>query len=93
MTGILLVVLFEGYKTCQRGDKRTRAADVYSEQKLAVIFRKLWKQNGRGDVTDELAGKGWEDQRIYFQKIGEEASNRFDPCHISGEYKEEDESE
>ena len=37
----LLIVFLERDKARKRGDKRARAADVDTEQKLAVILRKL----------------------------------------------------
>ena len=93
VTGILLVIFLEGYKACKRGDKRARAADIYSEQKLSVIVGKLREQNSRGNIAYKLAGKSREDESVYFEKRGEKLAYNHYSRHISRKNKEEHKGE
>ena len=90
---VLPCVFLKCYKACKRGNESTRAADVYTEQELFIIIRKLREQYCRGDVADKLAGEGGEYERILLKKVGKEASNRLNSRHISRENKEENEGQ
>ena len=93
MTGSLLVIFLKGNKACKRCYESTRTADIYTEQELSVVFRKLREQYCRGNVAYKLAGKRGKYESIHIKKRGEEASYRIYSRHISGEYKEEKECE
>ena len=53
--GIQRGIFAESYERSKRGDERACAADINTEQKLAVIFRKIGKEYGRGNVAYKLA--------------------------------------
>ena len=63
-SGIVLNVFPEGDKAGQRGDQRAGAADVDTQQQLPVVVREMGQQDGRGNIADELAGQGAEEQRV-----------------------------
>ena len=72
LSGVVLHVFAEGDQAGQGGDQGTHTTDVDTHQKVGVVFGKLRKQNGRGNVTDDLTAQGTEDQSVLFQEEGEE---------------------
>ena len=61
-------ILAEGDKTGKGGDEGSRATDVDAEEQFAVIFGEFREQNGRWNVTDDLAGEGADKKRIARQQ-------------------------
>ena len=86
-------VFAESNQARKRCDERTRAADIHTEEQLTVIFRKLREQDRRGYVTDELTGKGAEDERILLQKDLKHRANQGDARHIARKDEKGAESE
>ena len=93
MSGLILDIGLEGDEAGKRCDKRAYTADVYTEEELAVVIRKLREEDCRGDVAYHLTGESREDKRVHIEKRGEEGTHDVDPCHISRENKEEYEGE
>ena len=80
-------------QTRQRRDQRADAAYIDTDQKIRIVGRKLRKQHGGRHIADELARNDAENQRVLFQQAGKEVPDRFDPAHIPGKDKEENERE
>lgn len=89
VSGLILRVRLKGDKAGKRCDKRTDAADVYSEEKLAVIGGKLREKYRRGHVADDLTGKSAEEERVSLKKRREEGAHSVYTSHIAREDKEE----
>ena len=68
VTGLILGVFLKGDKAGERGDKCAYTADINAEKQLAVIFSKLREEYCRGDIADDLTGKGAEKKRILFKE-------------------------
>ena len=64
VAGLILAVRLKGDEAGQGCDKRTDAADVYTEEKVAVVSGKLREEYRGGDVTDDLAGERTEKERV-----------------------------
>ena len=64
--GVVFHVLAEGDKTCKRGNERPYAAEVYPQQQIVIIPRKLRQQNCRRYVADYLARQHADKQGILF---------------------------
>ena len=60
--GVMRQVFAEGDQACERRDEGAGAADVDAQEQFTVVFGELGEQDGAGDVTDDLAGEGTEDQ-------------------------------
>jgi len=78
-------VLAEGDQTCERGNECAGAADVHAKQQLTVVVGELGEQNGAGDVTDDLAGQGAEDQHAAVEECGKEVADNVDAGHVARE--------
>ena len=76
-------ILTEGDQACQRGDQRADTADVYAQQKVAVIRGEFRQQNGGGDVADDLTGKDARQERAFFQQCGEEPAHNVDSGYVA----------
>ena len=85
---VVFNVFSEGDKARQRGNERSHAADVYTEQKLPPIVGKLRQQNGGRYVANALAGKGGEHQGTLVHKITEQLLNGRNSRHIPCEDEE-----
>ena len=87
--GVVGGVFPEGNKACEGGNKRAYAADIYAEQKLWIVPRKLGHKYGGGDVAYHLAGKCRHKQGIFFKEGRKSIPYGGDPCHVSGKDKKE----
>ena len=88
-SGIVLNVFPEGDKAGQRGDQRAGAADVDTQQQLPVVVREMGQQDGRGNIADELAGQGAEEQRVTAHERTQQITHGIDASHVAGEDEEE----
>ena len=86
-------ILAQGDKTCKGWNERADTADVDADKQLSVVTCKLWEQNCAWHVTDNLTGKGRENERVFLQKEAEKVLYRIYPCHISRKNEEENEGE
>ena len=93
LAGVVLDVLAEGNKACERGDERTCAADIDADEQLGVVAGELREQDRRGHVTDALAGKHADEQGVLLKQGREDHSNALDARHIARKDKEENKSQ
>ena len=61
-------IFAEGDQAGERGDKRSRSADIDAEQEAAVVCGKTREQDCRWDIADNLTRKCAENQGILLQK-------------------------
>lgn len=86
-------VLTEGNKACKRGDKRSYAPDIYTEQKLLVIRCKFREQYRARHVTDDLTGADRGEKRAFVQKRREEIVDYAYSRHVARKQEEADEGQ
>ena len=89
--GVMRHVFAEGDQACERRDEGAGAADVDAQQQFTVVIGELGEQDGAGDVTDDLAGEGTEDQYAALQEAGEKLTHDVDAGHIAREKEEANE--
>lgn len=82
-------IFSESYQACQRRDKCSGAADIYTDKKIGIIFSELRKKNRWRNITDNLTWKNTEKKRIFRKQEREKSVNFGDTRHISCKNKEE----
>ena len=87
-SGIVGGELAEGDQTCEGGNDGSRATDIHAQKKSGIVSGKLGKQNGGGNVADDLAGKCADQQCVLFQQRGKQIIYRRDTCQIARKNKE-----
>ena len=92
-SAIVCRVFAESNQAGQGCDKGSRTADVNAHQKVAVVLAEAGKKNGRGNVTDDLAGKNADQQGVFLKKEGEQLLHCGKTGHISCENEEAYEGE
>ena len=89
LAGIVACIFLESDKACEGCDKRARSADIYADKKISIVFCKLRKKDRRGYVTDKLAGKRADKERVLVKKPGKEVADNVYTRHISRKDEEE----
>ena len=81
----------EGDQACQGGDEGTGTADVHAQEEGGVIGGELGQEDGRGHVTDDLAGQDADKQGILSHQGRKQLADGGDACHVTGKDKEAEE--
>ena len=84
-------VFLEGDKACEGGDERSRAADVYTDKEVCIVFGKLRKKNCRGNVAYKLTGNDTCNKNVFTvctYNAFNEVSDNVNSCNVTGENKE-----
>lgn len=84
-------ILAEGDQGRQGRDQRACAADIDAKQQRGIVGGELREQDCRGHVTDDLAGKHREHQRVFLQKSAHQIANSRNARHVARKDKEAEE--